>query len=327
MHTRQGTIARVAGGGTPWPRTATISLGADGADGDRFGTSLAADGPNVIVGAPNRSSGVGSAYIYRRSGSDWNLAATLLGSTITANERFGQSVALDNATAVVGAPYDGDSDPSQGSLTVFAQDQSGGWAETSVLFSSPVVSGGQLGWSVGIDGDRIVGGADDGGSNNSGPTVHVFDKQNSVWVQSASLAAGTVTRQPASANDGISVGGVAVGSGFVLLGSRARGVAYAFSDVRPVSVDDAPDAGFTLGSPQPNPATGRAALALTVGEPQHIRADLVDALGRTVRTLLDAPASGTVRLGVEVGGLAPGVYAVVVRGETASVVRRLTVVR
>ena len=113
----------------------------------------------------------------------------------------------------------------------------------------------------------------------------------------------------------------------VLLGLRESGRVYAFGNVRPVDGEGGPVAGLALGAPSPNPATSRAAVTLTVETPQTVRVTLVDALGRRVRTLWDGPAAGALRLGVEAGGLAPGVYAVRVEGGAASAVRRLTVVR
>ena len=82
-----------------------------------------------------------------------------------------------------------------------------------------------------------------------------------------------------------------------------------------------------LDGPFPNPASGRAALTLRLDAPQTVRAVVVDALGREVAVLLDAEASGTVRLGVDAARLAPGVYVVRVQGATFSEARRLTVVR
>ncbi len=84
--------------------------------------------------------------------------------------------------------------------------------------------------------------------------------------------------------------------------------------------------GLVLGPASPNPARGPARLALTVGEASAVRVEVVDALGRRVRVLVD----GTVAAGahpLEVAGLAPGVYTVWAEsgGETAA--RVVTVVR
>ncbi len=82
-----------------------------------------------------------------------------------------------------------------------------------------------------------------------------------------------------------------------------------------------------LSAPAPNPSSGRSTLTLTLPAAEHVRAVVVDALGREVAVLLDAEAQGTVRLDVDAGRLAPGVYTVRVSGASFAEARRLTVVR
>ncbi len=83
----------------------------------------------------------------------------------------------------------------------------------------------------------------------------------------------------------------------------------------------------SLSAPFPNPATQRTALMLSLASPQHVRASVVDALGREVLVVLDGEASGAVRLDVDAARLAPGVYIVRVQGTSFAETRRLTVVR
>lgn len=65
---------------------------------------------------------------------------------------------------------------------------------------------------------------------------------------------------------------------------------------------------LSLGSPRPNPTAGRVAFDLTLAAPAHIRAVLLDALGREVAVVFDAPAPGLTELTIDVTGLAPGLY-------------------
>ena len=85
----------------------------------------------------------------------------------------------------------------------------------------------------------------------------------------------------------------------------------------------------TLTAPRPNPATARASLTLRLPAAEHVRATVVDALGRTVATLYDAeaPAGADVALDIDTARLAPGVYVVRVQGASFTESRRLTVVR
>ncbi len=90
---------------------------------------------------------------------------------------------------------------------------------------------------------------------------------------------------------------------------------------------EAPALALGLSAPAPNPATGRSGLVLTLPTAEHVRAVVVDALGREVATLYDAEAQGTVRLSVDAARLAPGVYTVRAAGASFALSRRLTVVR
>ena len=107
--------------------------------------------------------------------------------------------------------------------------------------------------------------------------------------------------------------------------SDAVQAAYDTRALFPTASDDTlPRAeALTLGSPQPNPATG--ALTVSVALPAPGRLRLVDVLGRTVLDLRLDAGTRTVRL--ETARLAAGVYAVVLEAGTGRVSRTVTVVR
>lgn len=75
----------------------------------------------------------------------------------------------------------------------------------------------------------------------------------------------------------------------------------------------------------PNPAKGSASLELpaSIGD-EMVSASLIDAMGRTVRTL-ELPAQGSVAHQLDLRGLAAGVYAVRLRTSAGTIVNRLTV--
>lgn len=71
-----------------------------------FGRSVAVAGDIAVVGA-DEAVGVGTdpygaAFVYRREGGDWEFAQTLVPENGPANSGFGQAVALDGETLVVG---------------------------------------------------------------------------------------------------------------------------------------------------------------------------------------------------------------------------------
>ena len=73
-----------------------------------------------------------------------------------------------------------------------------------------------------------------------------------------------------------------------------------------------------------NPFRGAARLTLALAEPQTVRAEAFDALGRRVAVLFDGAApAGTLRLTLDGAGLAPGVYAVRVAAGRDRLTQRL----
>ena len=107
----------------------------------------------------------------------------LLASDGSTFVNFGYSVAVSGDRVVVGAPWDDGSDiavlgePWQpfGAVYVFELVEAGGWTETKLVASDAAVSD-QFGFSVAVDGDRIVVGApgDDDYGSASG-SVYIYE--------------------------------------------------------------------------------------------------------------------------------------------------------
>ena len=94
----------------------------DAADGDFFGSSVAIDGDYAIIGADlDDLAGMraGSAYVFQRSGDSWVETDKLTASDAADGDRFGFSVAIDGAYAIIGADRDDLTGFSEGSAYVF----------------------------------------------------------------------------------------------------------------------------------------------------------------------------------------------------------------
>ena len=104
--------------------TSTSRLNAsDGATGDWFGGSLAVKGDRLVVGATghdDKGSNSGSAYVFKRRAGTWIQIARLTASDGTIDYEFGNSVAVDGDTVVVGADQDDDKGSNSGSAYVYA---------------------------------------------------------------------------------------------------------------------------------------------------------------------------------------------------------------
>ena len=90
-------------GGT-WAQQAEL-IAADGADDDFFGWSVAIYGSTAVVGAREKDSYIGAAYVFTRSGSTWVQQAELTAFDGAVGDYFGNSVAISGPTTVVGAPF------------------------------------------------------------------------------------------------------------------------------------------------------------------------------------------------------------------------------
>ena len=86
-------------------------LASDGAEDDRFGISVSISGKYAIVGAyTDENYGVrsGSAYIFRREGSNWIEEQKVTANDGAEYDWFGFRVSISGEYAVVGAHFDDD---------------------------------------------------------------------------------------------------------------------------------------------------------------------------------------------------------------------------
>lgn len=114
---RQGTPdgwvelhARINGA---WHLLHTI-IAPDGRSADRFGFSVAVSRGRLLVGAPfhqNTQGGEGAAYLFVKTDEGWVLEKKFSVPGLPTGSRFGNVVALDGDTAVIGTPYSPGSGP------------------------------------------------------------------------------------------------------------------------------------------------------------------------------------------------------------------------
>ena len=146
-----------------WVETAKL-IPQDGPFGDEFGVSVSLDKGTVLIGAfRDDDNGLesGSAYVFERNGSGtWTETAKLLASDGQAGNLFGNSVALDGDTALIGAHEDFDKGISSGSAYIFERDGSGNWRETAKFLSLDGQENDRFGRSVALDGRTALVGAD-----------------------------------------------------------------------------------------------------------------------------------------------------------------------
>ncbi|MFN0132966.1 MAG: GC-type dockerin domain-anchored protein [Phycisphaerales bacterium] len=170
--------------GTAWNLEKRIK-GNDTVGGDEFGISVCVRGDVAIVGAyldDDDGSGSGSAYIFRRNGTDWVQEAKLTASDAAPGDRFGTSVAIDGDTAIVGAPFTFIVGFQTGTAYVFRR-QGGAWSETAKLNAPVQQAGAFFGGFVALDGDVAVFSAiaEDSPNLTDLGSVYVHRRSGETW--------------------------------------------------------------------------------------------------------------------------------------------------
>jgi hypothetical protein len=219
--------------GTTWSQQAYLKASNTGV-GDSFGTSVSVSGDTVVIGTEKEDSNAtgvdgnqadnsalesGAAYVFARSGTNWNQQAYLKASNTEAGDHFGAfgSVSVSGDTVVVGASGEdsnatgvdgnqGDNSTSfAGAAYIFVRNATT-WSQQAYLKASNTHAGGQssdeFGNVVSVSGDKVVVGAWGESSNATGVNgnqsdnsagtsgaVYLFVRSGTTWSQQAYLKA------------------------------------------------------------------------------------------------------------------------------------------
>jgi hypothetical protein len=164
-----------------------------GAEDDRFGWAVAADGEWMIVGAPsddtNAGTEAGSAYFFRWTGVSWTLEQSVRPDDAEASAWFGYSVSIDGDTAIVGSIFkDGLAGSNTGAAYVYIRSE-GSWNMQQKLVSSDPDISDEFGHSVALSNDLAVVGAI--GDRTVGTVqlgaAYIFARSNGLWTQQQKL--------------------------------------------------------------------------------------------------------------------------------------------
>jgi hypothetical protein len=153
----------------------------DAASIDRFGCSVAIDNNTIVIGAYRSNSYTGSAYVFTRTGTNWDFQGKLTASDAQSGAYFGYSAAIDNNTIIIGAPNWNNPIGS----AYFYQRQNTTWSEQSILRGDA----GHFGFSVALDGNWAVIGAyeDDTDIVSRAGAAYVFANTDAGWVEQQKL--------------------------------------------------------------------------------------------------------------------------------------------
>ena len=260
-----------------WSQTAELTA-SDGAAQDQFGWSVALNGTTALVGARYHKVGnnayQGAAYVYTEANGVWSQMAELTASDGAGDDLFGWSVALNGATALVGALYHQvGSNNQQGAAYVYTE-ANGTWSQTAELTASDGAAYDHFGYSVAVSGPTALVGAlyHQVGSNAHQGAAYVYTETTGVWSQTAELtASGGMTRDQFGWSVAVSGPTALVGAPYHYVNPNVyQGAAYVYTDTNGVwsqTVElTASDGGSNDTFGQAVALNGPTAL---VGAPQH----------------------------------------------------------
>ena len=180
--------------GETWTHQATLTPSESRAD-DAFGFDVALSGDTAVIGAKGSNVGTttdpGAAYVFTRTRDVWSEQAKLTARDGAAADLFGESVAVSEDTAVIGALYgDAGVGIDHGSAYVFTRTGST-WTEQAKLVAADGSPRDAFGASVAISRDTVVVGASEKliGLNPLQGSAYVFVRTGKSWAQQAKLTA------------------------------------------------------------------------------------------------------------------------------------------
>jgi FG-GAP repeat len=177
--------------GDSWIEQAILTA-FDAARNDVFGGSVAVSGDTVVVGAMGDDGDgfkSGSVYVFVRSGTSWSLQQKLTTPDGRFVGQFGNSVAIEGDTLVVGAWRDFSLDA--GSAYVFVRSGTT-WSQQAKLTHSDPAREDNFGFAVALSGDTVVVGTPQVGLNATNQrkgAAYVFVRSGTSWSQQAKLTA------------------------------------------------------------------------------------------------------------------------------------------
>ncbi|MET0645024.1 MAG: Calx-beta domain-containing protein, partial [Pyrinomonadaceae bacterium] len=184
----RGAAFVFTGSGSTWTQQQKLTLPSDIGSADEFAGSISVSGDTVVVGSRLNDHGAGAgpgsnqgaAYVYTRTGGVWTQQQKLTATDAGLGDEFGQSVAVEGNTVLIGARNDtfGTSPNTilnQGSAYVFTR-SGATWTQHSKLSAFDGAAQDQFGWAVALSGSTAVVGAyldDVDGQQDQGST-YVF---------------------------------------------------------------------------------------------------------------------------------------------------------
>ncbi|MCK5091229.1 MAG: hypothetical protein KAR30_01760, partial [Gammaproteobacteria bacterium] len=152
----------------------------------RFGSAVALQGNTMVIGAPGYITEQGVALVYEFANGAWLTPQALLKPFINVDDDFGQSIAIDGKTIVVGSRVYDPVHPDSGSVDAFVRGNDGQWIHQQKIMASDAVGYELFGASVALQGDTLLVGAPKALTPDAqfvSGAAYVFQRTGAVWNQ------------------------------------------------------------------------------------------------------------------------------------------------
>ncbi|MFA6597044.1 MAG: hypothetical protein WCS69_04915, partial [Ignavibacteriaceae bacterium] len=172
--------------GNAWTEE-SILMASDGSARDLFGADLAILNDEIIVTATDINLYKGAAYFFKYENNNWNEKQIFTPTSTTEFKQFGESIAIDENSILVGSPGDSYGGYStHGSAYIFIKEEDL-WIEKKRLIPNDSLARKSFGTSVALNnGVAIIGDV-----NTTPEKVYIFSKINeSTWTQLDTIKSG-----------------------------------------------------------------------------------------------------------------------------------------
>jgi hypothetical protein len=206
-------------------------------DGNGYcGACVGVSGNTIAIGVPANFESEGTVYLFTKPTGGWignlNPTATLVASDGSIDDELGMAVAVSGNTVVAGA---NGKNQYRGALYVFVE-PAGGWEDMSETAELTATDSVELGWSVAISENTILGGAylNTVGTNQFQGAAYVYTRPKNGWETTHQFTA-ELTSSDGMPNDqfgtSVAINGntAVVGAASATIGSNtSQGAAYVF---------------------------------------------------------------------------------------------------
>jgi probable HAF family extracellular repeat protein len=167
---RTGVVYEYTRQNGTWSTTPATIADPSGLEGDWFGTAVALDGKRMLTSAVGRSDWTGVVYPWTLDEqSQWQMGSLFTGSDVDLYHLFGEMIAIDGNSAVIGTRYDYAVGEESGAAYIFAETDNG-WEQLAYITSPDPQAGANFGLGVAIERNTVVIGAphEDAGDDRHG---------------------------------------------------------------------------------------------------------------------------------------------------------------